>query len=302
MRKPVVACLMLQRAIACASVLACLLAVPSGAAAADVVRPSSVTAGTTVPAGGARTLTVRCPSRAVALGAAVTQQGAGLTLSRSGPGRAAGDWRFRFADRAGAGRRGARVVLRCVRLELASGMSGARLEVSTRRRSRIAIPPGESSSVAVRCRRGWTATGYGISGGGSGDVTVAAAVPRARGWEFELENTGSGTARAAVAGRCLKRDVPARSGGRSLRLRFQVDRREFSDRVGPGAAGAVSHRCGANAFSTATGSAVDPLTAIELARSHPVGERGGSWRFRRATSGDEVTTHIVCLARRTQFR
>jgi hypothetical protein len=278
--------------------IALLLAVPAGAIAADVVVPSSVPGSTTVPAGGSSTLTLRCPASAVALNAAVTQRGAGVTVRRSIPGSESGDWRFRLTAAAGARSRGVRAVLRCVRLALPVGVTGTRLVVSTRRSPVFEIPAGSFIAAQTGCPAGFAATGYGVDQGARRDVRIAAAMPTGSGWNFSLENTGASPARARFTARCLKRVVSARSGGA---MTFRLRRPEFSNQVGPGAGRRFSHSCRRSEFSVATGSVVDPADDIELSGSHPAGSRGGRWAFTRAHAGDRVRSSLVCLNRRTQF-
>jgi hypothetical protein len=284
-----------------ASLTIALLAVPASALAADVVVPSSVGGSTTVPAGGSRTLTLRCPATAVALNAAVTRRGAGVTVRRSIPGADSGDWRFRLTAAAGARRRGVRAVLRCVRLELPSGILGATLVVGTRRSPVFTIPAGSFVAAQVGCHAGFVATGYGLDRGARRDVSVAAAIPAASGWNFSLENTGSTPARARFTARCLRRVVSARRGDAPTSLSFRITRRKFSNSVGPGTRGSFSHSCGRSEFSVATGSAVEPADDIELSGSHPARSRGGRWVFARASSGDIVRSSLACLSRRSGF-
>jgi hypothetical protein len=194
-----------------------------------------------------------------------------------------------------------RAVLRCVRLELPAGLSDARLVVSTRLPPAFEIPAGSSTAVQIRCGRGFVGTGYGLESGGRRDVRIAAAIPGARGWTFRLENTGSSPARARLRVRCLKRSVSARRGGAPSQLVFQVARREFSNRVGPGARKTFSNSCMAGEFSVATGSVVDPADDIVLSGSHPIRSRSGRWTFARASAGDRVRSFLVCLSRGTQF-
>lgn len=275
-----------------------LLCAPALAQAADVVRPSSVTASATVPGGGAATLALRCPEPAVALNAAVTRRGARVTVRRSVPGSDAGNWSFRLsAERGPARSRAATAVLRCVRLAPVRGVVGARLSVSTRTARNTIIAAGESMVFRLRCGRAWVGTGYGFSPGAGDRVRMAAAVPGPHGWRFRLENTGTRPARPVVSARCLKRVVTAGGGEQ---LSFDVQRREFSDSVGPGAA-AYSHRCSAGQFSLATGSVVDASLPIVLYGSSPSGRRGGRWAFRRAGGGDDVTSYLVCLGRGGRF-
>lgn len=288
----------------CTSLTIAVLAVPASAQAAHTVVPSSVARSTTVPAGGSSTLTLRCPTAAVALNAAVTRRGAGVTVRRSIPGAGADDWSFRLsAGGGGAGRRGVRAVLRCVRLDLRDGVFGARLDVSTRRPPAIRVPAGGSTSTALRCAPGFVPSGYGLDRGARGNLTLAAAMPTARGWEFRVENTGRSAGSARLSARCLKRDVSARRGGGGTQLRFGLARRAFSDAVGrmPGSRGTFTHTCAESKFSVATGHTVDPDGGILVTGGGPNGLRAGRWSFRGAAARDVMTTYVLCLNRRTQF-
>jgi len=286
----------------CASLTLALLAAPASALAADVVVPSSVAGSTTVPAGESRTLTLHCPATAVALNAAVTHRGAGVTVRRSIPGVAPGDWRFRLSAAVGARSRDVRAVLRCVRLAVPAGISGARLVVSTHRSPIFVIPAGSFVAAQIGCQAGFVSTGYALDQGAPrSDVGIAAAIPTANGWNFSLENTGASPARARFTARCLKRVVSGRREGASTSMTFGVTRPDFSNRVEPGPGRRFSHSCRRSEFSTATGSVVDPAEDIELSGSHPTGSSGGRWAFTRAHAGDRLRSSLVCLSRRTRF-
>jgi hypothetical protein len=282
----------------CTSLTIALLALPASALAADVVVPSSVARSTAVPSGGSKTLTLRCPAEAVALNAAVTNHDPGVTVRRSIPGRAAGRWSFRLTGAGGGG--GVRAVLRCVRLRLPAGVGGARLDVSTRRPP-VVVPAGGRTTVRLRCGRAWVGTGYGFDPGTRGDTRLASVVPRAHGWDFTIANAASTPATARVSARCLRQTV---TSSRGARLRFGVARLVFSDLIGrmPGSAGTFTHTCAEGRFSLATGYAVDEADEVQLRLTHPEGRRAGRFRFRGAASDDVVTTFLVCLSRRTQFR
>jgi hypothetical protein len=282
------------------SVVAAFALLPASAQAAGVVRPSTVTAGAVVPSGGERVVSLQCPRLAVALNAAVTSKGARVRVVRSVPGRDAGGWAFRLSAERGSGGRGATMALRCVELKLARGFSGATLMVNTSRQS-VSVPAGQFVAREVGCQPGWVATGYALAGG-RGVVRFASVQPAAGGWNFLLENIGSSRARATVHARCLRRRVSARHGSDIARLRFAFARRRFADRVGPGAARVVSHRCRSGQFSVATGSSVDASDAIVLAESAPAGPRAGRWTFARASAGDRVATSLVCMSRASRFR
>jgi hypothetical protein len=282
------------------SALAALLAFPASGQAASVVVPTSTAVETVVPAGDTRDVSLSCAPPAVALSGAVTRMGADARLRRSVPGAGAGDWDFRFSARKGS-RRVVEAELRCVRLRLPPGMSGARVAVRTRGRPGISIPRGQTESVAIPCGPGYQGTGHGFTVGSRGDVRVAAAIPTSRGWRFELENLGAREATAGLSARCLKREVSARRGGQLRQLRFQVARREFSDTADSRGELTFTHSCRPGEYSLATGSEVDPLDAIALVRSHAAGRRAASWTFARARAGDRVTTHLACLDRGSQF-
>jgi hypothetical protein len=291
----VLACLMRLRLAALISVLAALAFAPAGAQAANVIRTTSVTKSAVVPPGGTSTRRLECPAPWIALSGAVTSKGTGVTRASSSPGNGAGDWRFRFAADSSA-RRTVRTVLRCVRLEVPAGISGARVNVQTRRRLNIQVPVGGTTSVAVRCgSRSWVATGYGFSDR-AGTVRLASVVPAAHGWRFVLENVGASGALADVSARCLKQTVTAGSA----ELRFRVTRPAQENTVGLNRL-RFSHRCGANRFSLATGSILDPDGTIELAGSGPTRSSWGRWTLRQASGGERVRTVLVCLTRGTGF-
>jgi hypothetical protein len=288
---------MLQRTALCISLPIALLGVPASALAADVVVPSSVALSTAVPSGGSKTLTLRCPAEAVALNAAVTNHDPGVTVRRSIPGRAPGAWSFRLAGADGGG--GVRAVLRCVRLRLAVGMGGARLDVSTRRPP-VVVPAGGRTTVRLRCGRAWVGTGYGFDPGTRGNSRLASVVPRAHGWDFTLQNDGAVASTSRVSARCLRQTV---TSGQGAQLRFGVARPTFSDAVGapPGSAGTFTHSCRESQFSLATGYTVDAADPVQLRLTHPEGRRAGRFRFRAAERDDVVSTSLVCLSRRSSF-
>jgi len=188
-----------------------------------------------------------------------------------------------------------------VRLEVPAGISGARLNVRTQRHFDIRVPVGGTAAVPVRCgSRAWVATGYGFADS-SGSVRLASVVPESNGWRFVLENVGPANAQADVSARCLRQTVTADRGGGSAQLSFRVSRPSQGNVLGPNRT-RLSHSCGANRFSLATGSIVDPAATIELADSGPRLSRSGRWTFREASGGERVRTFLVCLARGSGFR
>ena len=259
--------------------------------------PAPSRATTTVPADGSRTLALRCPATAVALNAAVTNHDPGVTVRRSIPGSGAGTWRFRLTGAGGGG--GVRAVLRCVRLQLPVGVSGARLDVSTRRPP-VVVPAGGRTTVRLRCGAAWVGTGYGFDPGTRGDARLASVVPRPHGWDFTIANAALHARQGprqrtlpAADGHLHRRPAPLQRG--APRVLGPVGRR-------PGSAGTFTNSCARSQFSLATGYVVDAAGDVGLRLTHPEGRRAGRFRFRRAASDDVVTTFLVCLGRRTQFR
>ena len=282
------------------SILLALLAVPADALGANTIRTSSVTRSLVVPSGSPSTIRLHCPPTAVALNGAITRRGAGVAVLGSKPGRDHGSWSFRAAA-SGAGSRSISAVLRCVRLEVPTGLSGVRLHVRTRISPEIAIAPGDTATERLGCGRAWTATGYALSGGGDA-VRLARAVPGAHGWRFTLENTGSSTVRAVVSARCLRTNVTAtRSRGGTAELRFGVVRRSFSAVFPPGRGQIDATACTGGRFSLAAGGSLDPASPIELVIASPVGQSAGRWRVVGGSGRDEFTVYTVCLARGSAF-
>jgi hypothetical protein len=232
----------------------------------------------------------------VALNGAVIRKSPGVVVRRSIPGTGAGNWRFSVRVANGGSR--VRSVLRCVRLDVPAGVSGARLDVKTSRQPGVAIPAGGATEAAVRCGSPWLATGYGLDAGASGNVRLASVVPVAHGWNFVLENVGSTPATAGVSARCLRRRVSTAGSGELL---FGITRPARGNILGASSTPTLSHGCGAGRFSLATGSIVDPRDAIELSTSGPTRAARGRWTFRNASGGDSVRTFLVCLKRSSGF-
>ena len=282
--KPVVACRMPLRLAASISVVAALIALPAAADAANVVRPSSVGRTDTLTAG---THTLHAP-------VPVTVGGAerGRDPEEPGSHRAPLDSRQRAPATGASGSRSrtpasrVRSVLRCVRLEVPAGMSGARLEVKTRRQPGVAIPAGGATEVAVRCGSAWVATGYGLDAGASGNVRLASVVPVAHGWNFVLENVG-------LQAHDRPRAALAASGGRRERgrLRRSCASTSHGRRGGTssGRTAAPRSRTPAARAGSASppGSIVDPRDCDRARRrAGRAAAAGDRWTFRNASGGD----------------
>ena len=276
-----------------------LAALPAGAAAQATVAPSSVSDSARVPAGGARSLTLACPSTAVALHAAPVRLPNGVRVAGSAPGENPRRWSFRFASAARSTRK-VTAMLRCVRLRLPSGVSNVTVGVSTTSRSGLQLPAASSVEVALRCASGHIPAGQGV-GASTRAVSLAAAVPMRRGWLFRIENHGDAPARASVHIRCLQRVASGRRNGTRTRLAFKVRHATFSVRVRSGIR-SFTGSCGRNRFSLGTGISLDRRDDIALLRSFPSGSRDGSWFLRNGGPPERVRGYLLCLARDSLFR
>lgn len=284
------------------SVLISVFALPADALAASSIRTSSVTGRLVVSGGSPSTMRLHCAPSAVALNGAVTRRGAGVAILGSRPGRDAGSWIFRAAA-SGAGSRSMSAVLRCVRLHVPAGLSGARLEVRSRDRGGIDIAPGATATARLGCGRAWTATGYALSGGGDA-VRLPQALPMAHGWWFTLENTGSTPAVVRVSVRCIRTRVTARrAGGGTAALRFGITRRAFERAFPDGPSQrATTGRCGGARFSVAAGIQLDPADPFEWITAAPAGLGDARWTFRSVSAGDGFRAYMVCLEPGSRFR
>jgi len=278
--------------IARASALALVAAAALPAAAlAGPVRPVSVAKSTNIPAGETRSLTLRCPARAVALNASATTE-----LADSIPGGNARTWTFRFAARNMA--RSGRAVLRCVRMRLPKRVGRITLAVETRIEPIFEVPAGGTQRLAIRCSRGQVPTGWGLERTGAGnDLTIASAMPTRRGWAFTVENAGSAGAAGALHVRCLEKRQRAASGQHHA---FSTRVASFREQLeGPGT---TRRACRRSEFSVSTGVSLPASDDILLTATGPVGRRGGEWSFAQPAGTIGVRTSIVCLAKNTRFR
>lgn len=259
-------------------------------AQARVVEPVSVTGQVDVPAGQTRSLTLKCPARAVAL------NGSSFDATSSVPDIKARRWTFRFS--AGASAETGRAALRCVRLRLPRRVSGVGLAVGTVIEPVIKAPPGNTQSIDIKCPRGQLPTGWGLerAGDGSNGLSIAKAVPTRRGWSFAVENTGAAGAAGDVHIRCLERKQRASSGQRHA---FSTRVASFTEQVEGGST--ASRSCRATEYSVATGVSLPPADDILLAGTGVLGGRGGEWTFAQPSGSTAVQTSLICLARTTGF-
>jgi hypothetical protein len=256
------------------------------AAQARVVEPVSVTGNVDVPAGETRSLTLRCPARAVAL------NGASLDATSSVPGIGARRWTFRFS--AGAGSETGSAVLRCVRLRLPRRVSGVGLAVGTVTEPVFELPPGNTQALTIKCPRGHVPTGWGLERTGAANGPAAtAATPTKRGWSFAVVNAGATPAAGNLHIRCLERRQRASTGQRHA---FSTRVATFTERLQGG--GSATRSCRASEYSVAAGLSG---SGVRLTGSSLVGRRGAEWAFAAPPGAATVQTSLVCLARTTGF-
>jgi hypothetical protein len=259
------------------------------AAQARVVEPVSVTGRVDVPAGQTRSLTLKCPARAVAI------NGSSFDATSSIPGINARRWTFRFT--AGGSADTGSAILRCVRLRLPRRVSGVGLAVGTVIEPVFEVPAGNTQTLAVRCPRGERPTGWGLERTGADNgLAIAAAVPTTRAWLFTVENTGATGAAGNLHIRCLERRQRAASGQRHA---FDIRIATFAEQIEGGST--TSRSCRRREYSVATGVSLPSADDILLAGTGVVGARGGEWSFTQPSGAAAVTTKLICLARTTGF-
>jgi hypothetical protein len=276
-----------------AAAMVVLLALPAGANAAPTVVASSVNGSVTVPAGGARSLKLRCPATSVALHAAVTRLPSGVRIAGSTTGDAqARRWTFRFASAARA-RRAVSATVRCVRLDLPAGVTGVVVRVGNLSRPGLRVKAGATKKLTLRCQPGYTPTGYGV-GVSTRAVELAAVVPGKRGWSFRFANRGDSAAEVTARIRCLQRVAAGSKDGAGVRLTFKVTR-SFASRRGP----SFSSGCARERFSVATGFWAGGDDALSLRTTFPRGESNARWLFEGGTR--RVRGYLVCLSPDSHF-
>lgn len=257
-----------------AAALTLLAAAPAQAA---LIETPTVTRSATVSPDAPRSLTLTCPSRAVAVSGAVTS---GLrTLRASFPRRNATGWIFRFASPGGT--RNVRALLRCVRFTLPPGISGVRLDVSAAFERGPGIEPGATRRIPVNCPAGQFPTGWGIER--DDGAALAAVVPTGSGWVFRVENRAAAPVSVVGHIRCMARTQRASNG---MTHRFAWRARD-------------GRSCRREESSLATGVSLDAAAGTLLTGTYPLGERRGRWNVRGSGS---VKTMLLCLARNTSFR
>lgn len=277
-----------------------LAALPVASSAAATVVPSSVGGSTMVPAGAGKSLTLTCPDRSAALHAAPVSLPSGVRVSDSRPGADVRRWTLRLASVARARRR-VRATLRCVSLDLPSGVSDVTLRVSTNNRPKVPVSAGSTVNLSIRCPSGYLATGLGV-GMSTRAVRLVAAVPNSSGWVVRVQNNGSSAARASAHVRCLQRVISGLRNGARTALAFGVKRVAYSTPVSSGKSQSVTGSCARNRFSLGTGISLDSDDDIALLRSFPLGAREGSWFFSNRGPRERVRSYLLCLSRASRFR
>jgi hypothetical protein len=258
------------------------LAALATTAQARVVEPVWVTKHVNVASGQTKSVTLKCPARAVAL------NGAAPAAASSIPGIDARRWTFRFL-------RSGNAVLRCVRLRLPHSVHRVSLVVGTVFEPVFEIPPGFTQTIAVKCHSGQVPTGWGLERRtDTNGLVIAGAVPTRHGWRFAVRNTATIGAAGSLAVRCLERKQRAPSGQRHA---FATRVASFTERVaGPGSR---RRACARGEYSVATGLA--PAGDLLLTGTTLSGTRDGEWSFSSGGGATSVQTSLICLARTTGF-
>jgi hypothetical protein len=273
---------------------AALAAFPAAADARDVIQPSTISRAATAAAGATRTLDLSCRAPAIALNATAVDLPAGAEVRRSEPRAGVLGWSLELAAAQSPTAQRLSAAVRCLRLELPTGVTDVSIRAATMRLPSVPVPAGATQRVSLRCERGYIPTGYGLDRAGA-PLRLVRAVATARGWSFEFANASAAAADASVSIRCARARVEGRRADAPVSMRLELRRAGFSDAVVAGTA--LRHSCRAHEFSVATGF---DARAVELDSAQPLGARGGLWSFRGGSG--RVETQLLCLARDSTFR
>jgi hypothetical protein len=273
----------LTRTIVRAAALAALSTAAFAATAqARVVEPVWVTKHVNVAAGQSKSVTLKCPARAVAL------NGAAPHAASSTPALDARRWTFRFIRTGNA-------VLRCVRLRLPHSVHRVSLVVGTVFEPVFELPPDFTQTIAVKCASGQVPIGWGLERRTDDNgLAIVGAVPTKHGWLFSVRNTAPIGAAGSLAIRCLEKKQRAPTGQRHA---FSTRIASFTERVEGGLT--ASRSCASNEYSVATG--VSPAGDLVLRGTTLLGERDAEWNFSSTSGATSVQTSLICLARTTGF-
>jgi hypothetical protein len=259
------------------------------AASAKLIEPLTVSSHLIVAPGHKGSTHLKCPPRAVALNAAASS---GLEDIDLVPRPTARGWNVRFS--AGSSRIDTQVVLRCVRFDLPSAVTGVTLAVETQIEPVPEVAPNTTQKLSIGCSHGFVATGWGLDRTGDDNgLAIAAAVPTQNGWSFTVENSGDTAAGGTLYTRCLERKQHADSG----------QRHSFGTRIAKSSVSGASatRSCRSSEFSVSTGVSLPVSDDIFLTGTGPVGPHDGQWHFAKASGAGPVKTSLVCLSTTTHF-
>ena len=267
-----------------AAVIGILTAVVFPAPAeAKVVEPVWVTKSVAASPGQPKSITLRCPARAVALNGAAHNASSSIAVPD------ARRWSFRFT-------RSGSATLRCVRLRLPHNVDGINLRVGTTYEPVFEVPPGFTQQIELKCETGQVPVGWGLERRTDDNgLAIVGAMPVARGWSFAVKNTAGVGAAGSLSARCLDKKQRASSGQRHA---FSTRVASFTDQFD---GGTTSHSCRANEYSVATGVSLPATADVLFTGTDLTGERGARWRFANAGGSTPVRTSLICLARTTGF-
>lgn len=286
-----------------AALTALVAAAPAAAASAPVVK--AVTKKVPVREGRITESRVGCPGRMAAIAGSVVARPTASTLRRSLP-SGPSTWRFAFGGFVGARGHTATVLVRCVALRVPAGVGMVKLNVNTVSSGR-GVGALSRREDTLRCRKGYAPTDWGFDIAPPGatqnvlppeEVQVYKALASSSGYAFGLENLGGSSSRALVRVRCLERRAAGRSGrSHTWRLRGQ----RYHDLIKAGAR-TVRHSCARGFTSIGPGHEVDPAGDTLFRRSFDVRSASAAWLFDKPDGSERVTTQLLCLSTRTQFR
>jgi hypothetical protein len=193
--------------------------VVAASATSQVVVGRTVFRSARVPAGGAKTLSVSCPSGYFAVSAGVAKSADGVNELEVQPLRLR-TYAFRLAN-AGAGERSVTVAAACRRVR-ASASSGLYLKLTARRRVSVRVQPSGLRRARFTCPSGTVPAAAGFNLGG-GKLSIREQKQDLRVLTFAASNVGAAPRTASFYAGCLTVIRPAGASRAQLKISLATE-------------------------------------------------------------------------------
>jgi hypothetical protein len=268
-------------------VAAAMIAAP---ALAQVVRARTVFRSTSLPAGAAKTETVRCPRGSVAASAGVSSAAPGVVLLRAQP-QGTGAYAFLVGNPAGNQARRATVAVACRRLS----PRGAVFKLTLLSPRTLQVPAGSRRSASLSCPSSAAAAGAGFdlapgrrASGSRSRLSIPRMTAGVRSFSFTVRNSSSVGRQAVLGGSCLT----VVSQAHAVQRRLHVKLTTFPTPVDPGRR-TITRTCPRGWFSFAARyGLLSPGVAIEAAAAV---DHGATWVVANSSDGPaRVDLQLAC--------